>query len=433
MNTMSAVKPHASGANMPNAHTKLPHLTDNECSLLHKHQGCMKSHRGYQNHHTSDCPFDFPDPCNYKELMEEILLGYKCGGTSAGKTVGVMTSTSHVNDVEESELSLVGAVMPSTVLGADSESEEDVSAPLTIAHLQWLCSLLGPAFNEPLTVTSMLDCGAHVVLIDSTLVSLLGLHCFCLHKPLPISMALNNTLTSDSHLYEYVKLSPVTPDLSYVSCSIKAIITPGLCVPLLLGLPFLTVNNIGTNFAARIAIDKSCDYDLINLPVVVKRKKLIKPSVTLIEVKSNKQKMLQELVLVCKEHLKSGKGVPEVIKPLNVAAMIKDHIEVLAQKEKFGSLEKDFLSEFKDIFEPLPHVDKLLPNLTAQIRLKDVEQTIKMHTYAYPCKFCKAWQTLIQQHLDSGHIHLSSSPHALPAFIILKADVSVLPCWVNDY
>jgi hypothetical protein len=42
--------------------------------------------------------------------------------------------------------------MPSAVLGAGSESEEDVSAPLTVKHLLWACSLLGPLINEPMTV-----------------------------------------------------------------------------------------------------------------------------------------------------------------------------------------------------------------------------------------------------------------------------------------
>src|SRR5882757_5602166 len=109
-----------------------------------------------------------------------------------------------------------------------------------------------------------------------------------------------------------------------------------------------------------------------------------------------------------------GKGVPEVVKPLNVAAMIRDHIEVLALQEKFRSLEKAFLSEFKDVFEPLPHVNKLPRNVTARIKLKDAEQTIKTCTYACPRKFREAWQTLIQQHLDAGRIQPSSSPHASP-------------------
>jgi hypothetical protein len=65
--------------------------------------------------------------------------------------------------------------------------------------------------------------------------------------------------------------------------------------------------------------------------------------------------------------------------------------------------------------------------------LKNAEQTIKTRTYTCPHKFREAWQTLIQQHLDTGRIWPSSSPHASPAFIIPKADASVLPRWVNDY
>jgi hypothetical protein len=151
------------------------------------------------------------------------------------------------------------------------------------------------------------------------------------------------------------------------------------------------------------------------------------------DVKNEKKSVLEELVLVCKECLKCGKGIPEFVKLLDIAAMVKERIEVLALQEKFGYLEKDFLSEFKDVFEPLPHVDKLPRNVTARIKLKNAEQTIKTRTYACPRKFCEAWQTLIQQHLDAGRIRPSSSPHASPAFIIPKSDPSVLPCWVNDY
>jgi hypothetical protein len=135
-----------------------------KCSLLHKHQGCMKCHHGYQTHRTSYCPFDFPDLCNYKELTNEFLLSFKCGGSGNGKSIGVIMP-SHIEESEDTESSLVGAVMPSGILGAGSESEDDVSVPLTVKHLHWLCFLLGPLVNEPLTVKGMLDCGAHVILI----------------------------------------------------------------------------------------------------------------------------------------------------------------------------------------------------------------------------------------------------------------------------
>ena len=43
------------------------------------------------------------------------------------------------------------------------------------------------------------------------------------------------------------------------------------------------------------------------------------------------------------------------------------------------------------------------------------------------------WYVLLQQHLDAGCIHPSHAPTRLAAFIIPKADPTVLPCWVNDY
>ncbi len=43
------------------------------------------------------------------------------------------------------------------------------------------------------------------------------------------------------------------------------------------------------------------------------------------------------------------------------------------------------------------------------------------------------WHTLLQQHLDAGRICPSLSQFVSPAFIIPKADLQVLPRWVNDY
>ena len=103
----------------------------------------MKCHHGYQSHHASGCPFDFPDPHNYRELMEETLLGYKCGGASVNKMVGIITLSSQIEETNNTKSPIMGAIMPNTVLGAGSGSEEDVSAPLTVNHLHWTCSLMG--------------------------------------------------------------------------------------------------------------------------------------------------------------------------------------------------------------------------------------------------------------------------------------------------
>lgn len=54
-------------------------------------------------------------------------------------------------------------------------------------------------------------------------------------------------------------------------------------------------------------------------------------------------------------------------------------------------------------------------------------------SYSTPRKYREAWGMLIQQYLDTGRICPSNSQHASPAFIIPKADLMVLPRWVNNY
>ena len=89
--------------------------------------------------------------------------------------------------------------------------------------------------------------------------------------------------------------------------------------------------------------------------------------------------------------------------------------------------------EYKDVFDPLPHYDDLSDEIHCRVILKDASKTITTQSYSCPRKYREAWKTLIQQHLDAGRIRLSSSPYALPAFIVPKSNPTVLPRWVNDY
>ncbi|KAJ3991564.1 hypothetical protein F5050DRAFT_1538048, partial [Lentinula boryana] len=67
------------------------------------------------------------------------------------------------------------------------------------------------------------------------------------------------------------------------------------------------------------------------------------------------------------------------------------------------------------------------------ITLKDASKVFQTRGYASPRKFKDAWNTLIQQHLDAGRIRPSNSPYSSPAFLVPKADPTVLPRWVNDF
>jgi reverse transcriptase-like protein/integrase-like protein len=88
---------------------------------------------------------------------------------------------------------------------------------------------------------------------------------------------------------------------------------------------------------------------------------------------------------------------------------------------------------FQCMFEPLPHMDELPTKPRAQIQLKDLNIPLKTRNYPCPCKWKEAWHTLLQQHLEVGCIHPSNAPMGSGAFIIPKADPTVLPQWVNDY
>ena len=95
-----------------------------------------------------------------------------------------------------------------------------------------------------------------------------------------------------------------------------------------------------------------------------------------------------------------------------------------------GSKVKD---DYSDVFKPIPHVDEMPNDILCKISLKEAGKTITTRSYSCPRKFCEARSILIQRHLDMGHIHLSSSAHTSPAFLVPKADPSDLPHWVNDY
>lgn len=90
-------------------------------------------------------------------------------------------------------------------------------------------------------------------------------------------------------------------------------------------------------------------------------------------------------------------------------------------------------TEFRDVFEPIANMQDLPRDVLAEIRLKEANQTIKMCSYQCPRKYQEAWKTLIDKHLSAGQIRPSSSQFTSPAFLIPKADLTVLPWWVNDY
>lgn len=67
-----------------------------------------------------------------------------------------------------------------------------------------------------------------------------------------------------------------------------------------------------------------------------------------------------------------------------------------------------------------------------EFQLKDATKVIECRSYSTPRKFRDAWETLISEHVKAGRLHVSSSKHASPAFLVPKADPKALLHLVCD-
>jgi hypothetical protein len=110
----------------------------------------------------------------------------------------------------------------------------------------------------------LLDDGAHLVLIRPETVTDLGLPIRRLHKPVTVTVALNHDPDALTELWDYVSLSLSSLNNAWSSKPVRALIAPGLCSNVLLGLPFLVHNKIVIDHASRTAVDKTYGFDLMN-------------------------------------------------------------------------------------------------------------------------------------------------------------------------
>lgn len=435
---------------------RLAALTDAEREQLDNNNGCRKCRRLNVYHISKNCPNGFPDAATYTGLINHPLhpppptmnnVPNTTGTTTTAPTAGPSSGASASRNRNQTRpVAAVGSWADETAAtfpaassalgdGSDTEDEynENVSAPFRSPHLWWKACISGPNTTVPVTVPMLLDNGAHVVLIHTDLVTKLGLRRRLLPEPETIDVAVRSAKSlSRTTLTEWVKLSVASQDGQWTSRTVRALVAPHLCTSVILGLPFLSHNFIVTDHSARTCIDKRNKYDLLN-PEAAPLPKRVKPKLKeqLEQVQADRKLMLAELkyVLRARRRLMSF----DYVKPIDIVGAINQRVETLTHLTELMHHEDLLKAEFHEIFEPIPHVEELPTDVQARIKLKNAEQTIKTRTYQCPRKFREAWGTLIQKHLDAGRIRPSSSSWASPAFIIPKADPTVLPRWVNDY
>ena len=253
------------------------------------------------------------------------------------------TSSMTIEAVDSNEdISATAAILPDSPGKYTSDSDEDwdisrceVShTPLHSKHLIWNCQIHSQMDYFLVKTCVLLDNGMHLVPIQPDLIDHLGLKQYQLHVPEVINVAFSKE-KNKTELYFYVKLSLSSLDCTWTSHVVKAIVTPGLCLPVILGLPWLEKNFIVTDHATRTCIDKWNSYDLLNPPVIVPPPPP-KPRMheQMKATKVDKKLMLTELMLVCHDRLKNAKLKPEEVKEFNAAGAICDCLEILVVQEQ---------------------------------------------------------------------------------------------------
>jgi hypothetical protein len=122
------------------------------------------------------------------------------------------------------------------------------------------------------------------------------------------------------------------------------------------------------------------------------------------KVTANRKLLVEELKEFCVSHRPLIDARCEHVKDVDVVAAIRVRIEQLAAEQQLGKLEAELKETYSDVFKPIPHVDEMPDSVLCKIKLKDTEKTISTRSYSCPHKFCEAWGTLIQRHLDARRI-----------------------------
>ncbi|KAJ3845445.1 hypothetical protein F5878DRAFT_520064, partial [Lentinula raphanica] len=217
------------------------------------------------------------------------------------------------------------------------------------------------------------------VLIDSDIVSPLGLKRRTLPTPHRMSLAMSDGKPSVYTATEYCKVSLRDPSGYWKSKQVRALILPSLCYPMILGLPFLSHNSLVIDYATRSVKPRDVEFDLLNpCPVEAATPSVPLESPKIRRDKANR-KLQQELSSVL-DNMKSlrhefkefvdrnpHRFTSEPVSPFNVVAAVKARLEQLEELAKYEQFSDDIKAEYSDVFGDIPHLDELPTDVTCRI------------------------------------------------------------------
>lgn len=394
--------------------TFLPKLTDVEKQLLDANNGCRQCRKFHVFHKTAQCPMTttgtWPDAKTYVPLTSELA--------ASSKPQGARTYAAYAG-----------------IEYHDNETDLYVTNPssfplMSVPHIYAPFLVTGPSITTfPIPVRALLNIGCPSTVVSDKLATQLGLRHFTLPQE---EDNLSSLSDKPMQCYEYVKLELVSDGGRWISGVTRAKVHAGLPVPIILGMPFLSSEQIVIDPHSRTAIDKCTGYNISNVtPSQPCALPWVTPPPTPKKVKPKKSPTLEEV------------GEPTLagyLLPGPVMAAVRDHIESIAFQEALHKKDIAMKEKYADRFPlRLPdNIEGVPDHIFHQIWLRNPDKVTCGRGYAAPKKYQASWKKLLDEHLAAGQMRPLSSEYASPAFCVPKyqggvPDLSVDPRWVNDY
>lgn len=415
----------------------MPKLTDEERDYLNANSGCFKCRRTNVSHRSSDCPNGFPDGATYKPLVIPKPV-------KTAKVAAVIDNSVDLENVAAAIQRVAPLAVCSGVLssGDDSISSDSdlgyVCPDLTSPHMIWTAIAHSPTVDAS-PIAMLIDSGCPTVLIREGVASQLKLRIRKLPEPFELGSAFGQDKSST---VDWVKLKVSSVDHSWSSHTCRALVVPSLCAPVILGLPFFRANKLLIDPANHALLDAASGRNILAPPpskvgnrTARERREDEREEKILDRMwqETLQRDVNREFVLRYQDKLRAA-STEASPSPDAVIAAVRTRVEELAEQQVLDAENDSMRTRFADLFpEDIPHVSRLPTDVFHRFRLHKPDMILAKRTYDCPKKYRDAWRTLLDQHLEAGRLHPSSSPYASPSFLIPKADPTALPRWVNDY
>ncbi|KAJ3860141.1 hypothetical protein EV359DRAFT_49708 [Lentinula novae-zelandiae] len=149
----------------------------------------------------------------------------------------------------------------------------------------------------------------------------------------------------------YCKVGLEDPSGAWSSHSVRALIVPSLCFPMVLGIPFLVHNFLVTDYSSRTVMDKTSGFDLMNPSAPCPHPPCTSPVQHRCQIVATYEETLElkkTIHLEFKGYMRDHPNLllSDPIHPIDVAAAVHARVEELSELECLAKLRDVTITSF---------------------------------------------------------------------------------------